>query len=82
MGLFDFFRFFARNVPPDELLTSRWKPISDGTFTDIARDYDPYKLAWRVGVGTFESWFQGLEQRLGQSLGRRLAHAAVHQISL
>ncbi len=77
MGLFDFFRFFARNVPPDELLTSRWTPISDGTFTDIARDYDPYKLAWRVGVGAFESWFQGLEQRLGQSLGRRLAHAAV-----
>jgi hypothetical protein len=30
-----------------------------------------------VGNFVFESWFLGLEKRTEQSLGRRLAHAAV-----
>ena len=83
MGLFDslgsFFlkHFYGDPWPLENQVKLRWMPIDDGTYSDMARDYDPYKLAWRVGVGWFEAWFQGLEQRTGQSLGRRLAHAAV-----
>ncbi len=83
MGLFDSFgnfffkRFHENPESPETQVKLRWMPIDDGTYSDMARDYDPYKIAWRVGVGWFESWFQGLEQRAGQSLGRRLAHAAV-----
>ena len=83
MGLFDslgnFFlkHFYGDPLSPEHQVKLRWMPIDDGTYSDMARDYDPYKIAWRVGVGWFESWFQGLEQRTGQSLGRRLAHAAL-----
>ena len=83
MGLFDslwsFIRksFYGNPESRENQMRLRWTPIDDGTYSDMARDYDPNKIAWRVGVGWFESWFQGLEQRVGQSLGRRLAHAAV-----
>ena len=83
MGLFDslwsFIRksFYANPESRENQMRLRWTPIDDGPYSDMARAYDPTKIAWRVGVGWFESWFQGLEQRVGQSLGRRLAHAAV-----
>jgi len=83
MGLLDSFgnfllkHFYVNPESPENQVKLRWTPIDDGTYSDMARNYDPYKIAWRVGVGWFESWFQGLEQRTGQSLGRRLAHAAV-----
>jgi len=76
MGLFDFLReLFSSPASSEELVKERWIAFDDGTYRDMLRDYD--EMAWRVGVGWFESWFQGLEKRTAQSLGRRLAHAAV-----
>ena len=76
MGLFNFLREFLSSPPnPEGLVKERWIAFDDGTYRDMLRDYD--EIAWRVGVGWFESWFQGLEKRTAQSLGRRLAHAAV-----
>lgn len=83
MGLLDLIgrlipkRFRGNPESPESQVRLRWTPNDDGTYNDTARDYDKGKIAWRVGVGWFESWFQGLERRTGQSLGRRLAHAAV-----
>jgi len=77
MGLFDFFRKKSGTGNPEELITKRWVPNSDGTYSDVVRNYDTHELAARFGVRTFETWFHRLEQRLGQSLGRRLAHAAL-----
>lgn len=77
MGFFDLFRKKPGTDNPEELITKRWVPNSDGTYSDIVRNYDSHELAARFGVRTFETWFHRLEQRLGQSLGRRLAHAAL-----
>ena len=77
MGLFDFFRKNSGTDSPEELITKRWVPNSDGTYRDVVRKHDSDELAARFGVRAFETWFHRLEQRLGQSLGRRLAHAAL-----
>ena len=76
MGLMDSVRNFFSTPPSlEEGVKERWKSFDDGTYRDSSRGRD--EIAWRVGRGWFESWFQGLEQRAEQSLGRRLAHAAV-----
>ena len=69
MGLFDFFK----SKSPEEIFTKRWVPLTDGTIADSEREGE---IAWRVSTNSFEKLFQGIEARLGQSLGRRLAHAA------
>ena len=76
MGIRDSIRNFFSTPPSlEEGVKERWKAFDDGTYRDSSRGRD--EIAWRVGGGWFESWFQGLEQRAEQSLGRRLAHAAV-----
>ncbi len=76
MGFMESIRnFLSTPSSLEEVVKERWKAFDDGTYRDLSRDYN--EIAWRVGGGWFESWFQGLEQRTGQSLGRRLAHAAV-----
>ena len=76
MGIFDFLKeIFSSQEGSEELVKERWIAFDDGTYRDMLQDYD--EMAWRVGVSWFELWFQGLEKRTEQSLGRRLAHAAV-----
>ena len=76
MGIFDFLKeIFSPPESPEELVKERWIAFDDGTYRDMLQDYD--EMAWRVGVSWFELWFQGLEKRTEQNLGRRLAHAAV-----
>ncbi len=73
MGLFDSLRkMLPRRIPIGP--KSRWEFLSDGTCVDNQREYES---AWRVGVARFESLLQGLEKRTENSLGRRLAHAAL-----
>ena len=78
MGFFDF--LIPKPPPIEELVRDRWGPTGDGTFFDahLGREgfFEHQNVAWRVGTSWFESWFQGIEHRLGLSLGRRLAHAA------
>ena len=73
MGFFDSLRrMMPRRAPSDT--KSRWAFVTDGTCRDNLRNSEP---AWRVGVSRFESLLQGLEKRTDNSLGRRLAHAAL-----
>jgi len=53
---------------------SRWQFLDDGMCIDTLRDSE---LAWRVGANRFESLLQSVEKRTENSLGRRLAHAAL-----
>ena len=73
MGLFDSLRRLL-NRPETADPASRWTFTSKGTCRDSMRDGEP---AWRVGTSRFETWLQGLEKRTENSLGRRLAHAAL-----
>ncbi|MBJ32840.1 MAG: hypothetical protein CMB69_02530 [Euryarchaeota archaeon] len=73
MGLFNSLRkILPRRTQSDPKL--RWEFLSDGTCVDNLREHES---AWRVGVARFESLLQGLEKRTENSLGRRLAHAAL-----
>lgn len=72
MGFFDFFKSKPK-LSEEDILKNRWKFTSNGTYADRYRQDE---IAWRVVSNSFEIWFQGIEQRTGQSLGRRLAHAA------
>ena len=77
MGFFDF--LVPKPPPIEELVRDRWGPSKNGTFFDAHLGWEGFfehNVAWRVGTSWFESWFQGIEHRLGLSLGRRLAHAA------
>ena len=75
MGFFDFLRANSRNTETSEdQIIGRW-PLENGIYSDAMRGRN--EIAWRVGTGWFELWFQGLERRTAQSLGRRLAHAAL-----
>ena len=71
MGIFDFFKFEKKSKLLS--LNERWIPTSDGMIRDSLRDSKP---VWVIGTNVFERWIQGVEERTGQSLGRRLAHAA------
>ena len=75
MGFFDFLRPKSRtNEASEGKIIDRW-PLENGIYSDSMRGRN--EIAWRVGTGWFEMWFQGLETRTAQSLGRRLAHAAL-----
>ena len=75
MGLFDFLSGKPRKHEVSEFdIINRWS-LENGTYRDNSRSRD--EIAWRVGTGWFELWFQGLERMVSQSLGRRLAHAAL-----
>ena len=75
MGFFDFLRAKPRKAESSESeIINRWS-LENGTFRDNLRSRD--EIAWMVGTGWFELWFQGLERRTAQSLGRRLAHASL-----
>jgi hypothetical protein len=71
MGIFDFFKFEKKSKLLS--LNERWIPTSDGMIRDSLRGSEP---VWVIGTNVFERWIQGIEERTGQSLGRRLAHAA------
>ncbi|MBT3357619.1 MAG: hypothetical protein HN534_02805 [Euryarchaeota archaeon] len=71
MGFFDFIK--SKPKSSKDILLNRWKITSNGTYADRYRQDE---IAWRVFANSFEIWFQGIEQRTGQSLGRRLAHAS------
>ena len=73
MGFFDSLRkIIPRQTPSDPV--TRWVFLANGTCLDKLRKDE---FAWRVGVSRFESLLQGLEKRTENSLGRRLAHAAL-----
>ena len=75
MGLFDFLNSAPKSPSDSEdAITGRWE-FSGGVCRDALRGRN--EIAWRTGSTWFELWFQGLERRSAQSLGRRLAHAAV-----
>ncbi len=75
MGLFDFLNSAPKSPSDSEdAITGRWE-FSGGVCRDSLRGRN--EIAWRTGSTWFELWFQGLERRTAQSLGRRLAHAAV-----
>ena len=75
MGFFDFLRAKPRKAKSSESeIINRWS-LENGTYRDNLRSRD--EIAWMVGTGWFELWFQGLERRTAQSLGRRLAHASL-----
>ena len=79
MGLFDFFNREKPPSDPKDRLKQRWLYLSDGLIKDNNSEKVNHYVA-RFSTNVFETWFLGLEQRLGQSLGRRLAHAALeHQ---
>ena len=79
MGLFDFFNREKSPSDPKDRLKQRWLYLSDGLIKDNNSEKVNHYVA-RFSTNVFETWFLGLEQRLGQSLGRRLAHAALeHQ---
>ncbi len=75
MGFFDFLNSAPKSSStPEDVIISRWA-FTGGVFRDSLRGSN--EIAWRTGSTWFELWFQGLERRAAQSLGRRLAHAAV-----
>ena len=75
MGLFDFLNSASKSPSdPEDAIISRWEFLG-GVCRDALRGRN--EIAWRTGSTWFELWFQGLERRTAQSLGRRLAHAAV-----
>lgn len=77
MGLFDFLKRDKIPDDPSELIRKRWVHHEDGTIRDTIRAGTADTSAAMISVREFEAWFYGIEQRLGQSLGRRLAHAAL-----
>ena len=79
MRLFDFFNREKSPSDPKDRLKQRWLYLSDGLIKDNNSAKVNHYVA-RFSTNVFDTWFLGLEQRLGQSLGRRLAHAALeHQ---
>ena len=79
MGFFDFFNRQNPTTDPADRIKQRWLYLSDGLIKDNNSSKKNHYAA-RFSTKGFETWFLGLEQRLGQSLGRRLAHAALeHQ---
>ena len=79
MGLFDFLKRERSSSDPKDRIKQRWSYHSDGSIKDNNSSLVDFYAARFSTIG-FETWFLGLEQRLGQSLGRRLAHAALeHQ---
>ncbi|MEC9000930.1 MAG: hypothetical protein VX779_00045 [Candidatus Thermoplasmatota archaeon] len=73
MGLLDSLRrILPRRAPRDP--KSRWEFLTDGTCRDNSRDGES---VWRAGVNRFESLLHEVEKRTENSLGRRLAHAAL-----
>ena len=79
MGFFDFFNRRNPTSDPADRIKQRWLYLSDGLIKDNNSSKKNHYAA-RFSTKGFETWFLGLEQRLGQSLGRRLAHAALeHQ---
>tara|TARA_B100000029_G_scaffold307771_1_gene300519 strand:- start:3146 stop:4246 length:1101 start_codon:yes stop_codon:yes gene_type:complete len=73
MGFIDSLRrMIPRRASSDT--KSRWTFATDGTCRDNLRNNEP---TWCVGVSRFESFLQGVEKRTENSLGRRLAHAAL-----
>ncbi len=77
MGFFDFLKRDKIPADPAELIQKRWVHHEDGTIRDSLRTQAPDNASAIFSVRGFEFWFHGLEQRLGQSLGRRLAHSAL-----
>lgn len=77
MGFFDFLKRDRIPIDPADLIRQRWVHHEDGTVRDSFSKSAPDSAAALFSVHGFETWFHGLEQRLGQSLGRRLAHAAL-----
>lgn len=77
MGFFDFLKREKIPADPVELIRKRWVHHEDGTIRDTLRVDAGDNAAAMFSVRAFEAWFYGIEQRLGQSLGRRLAHAAL-----
>ena len=79
MGFFDFLNRNKSPSDPVESIKQRWLYLSNGLIKDNYSSKINHYGA-RFSTHGFETWFLGLEQRLGQSLGRRLAHAALeHQ---
>ncbi|MED6313243.1 MAG: hypothetical protein VX653_05335 [Candidatus Thermoplasmatota archaeon] len=79
MGLFDFLKRDRHPSDPVDGIKHRWENHSNGLINDKKCASIDSSAAKFSTIG-FETWFLGLEQRLGQSLGRRLAHAALeHQ---
>ncbi len=77
MGFFDFLKRDKIPDDPAELIRKRWVHHEDGTIRDTIRTGKNDSAAAIFSVRQFEAWFYGVEQRLGQSFGRRLAHAAL-----
>ena len=76
MGLFDFLRREISQSYSEIEIKERWSHQTNGSLKDRnSTSLDPY--AALIPTNSFENWFVGLEQRIGQSLGRRLAHAAL-----
>ena len=76
MGLFDFLRRDNSQSYSEIEIKQRWAYQTNGSIKDRnSSTLDSY--AALISTNSFENWFFGLEQRIGQSLGRRLAHAAL-----